>query len=280
MAASVESASLAGQSQQADKGESKPLTYLRQVLALMLDPGLLARSGAGCYPADVVAMAKRLLAEFPGASLGSYTHTGGQFAVRQLCADFLARRDGGASQVDDVMVTCGSAEAVRLLLEGFGRRQLKPAAALIPAPGRPMYAAFAHQVGVLPVPYRLTAPLTAGWQLAETELEAAYRSAVEAGGEPRILVLLNPGRPTGQLLTAASLQLAADFARRRRLFVISDETLQFAQFDNEQQFVKFRRLVLEQQAARPDLPPLEVASVTSLSEASASNARNEFYSND
>lgn len=77
-----------GNPQQLDQ---KPLTFFRQVLSILENPDLLAKSDVLVnqlgYKPDVLERAKRLLAAV--GSVGAYSASNGAPAIRQSIADFL-----------------------------------------------------------------------------------------------------------------------------------------------------------------------------------------------
>jgi len=102
-----------------------PLTFVRQVIALVAAPFLLEDPAiAAKFPADAIARAKEYLADLK--SLGAYTDSRGSCLVRQQVAEFLERRDGLKSRWDHIWLTDGASAAVRLglqlLIRGTGFR--------------------------------------------------------------------------------------------------------------------------------------------------------------
>lgn len=108
----------------------RPLTFARQVLALLMHPGLLEfasarkpwwrklfappRSVPPLFPADVVTRAR----EYSGAvpSIGAYSESQGVALVRRDVAAFIAARDGYAAHADDIFLTDGASDGVKTIL--------------------------------------------------------------------------------------------------------------------------------------------------------------------
>jgi alanine transaminase len=61
-----------------------------------------------------------------------------------------------------------------------------------------------------------------GWGLDIDELERALEEA-RPHCEPRAIVVINPGNPTGQVLPKANIEDIIRFAHRRRLYMLADE---------------------------------------------------------
>ena len=83
--------------------EQKPLTYLRQVLALCQYPDLIER-GADLFPADVRDTARRIL-EGTRYGLGAYSDSKGVRFVRDAVAAFISERDGIEADPEAVYLT-------------------------------------------------------------------------------------------------------------------------------------------------------------------------------
>ncbi len=100
--------------------EQKPLTYLRQVLAVCQYPDLIQR-GAGLFPSDVLETAGRIL-KGTGHGLGAYSDSKGVRFVREAVADFIRERDGFDADPESIFLTDGASKgvqtALRILISG------------------------------------------------------------------------------------------------------------------------------------------------------------------
>ncbi len=112
-------------------------------------------------------------------------------------------------------------------------------AVLVPSP---MYAAFLNDCGVKAGAHVVPCPMdTPQWTAAAAAqqaqhptslprhklsvecLQAGYDAAVACGSRPRMLILVNPGNPTGGCFTPLELKGAVNWARERSLHVVVDE---------------------------------------------------------
>ena len=97
--------------------EQQPLTFIRDVLSLVLNPSLQFRLH---FPYDVLQRAKYYLSSIP--SMGAYTESQGMLAVRQDISKFLEQRDHGyPSNPNDIFLTNGASDGVRLCMQTFLR---------------------------------------------------------------------------------------------------------------------------------------------------------------
>ena len=91
---------------------------------------------------------------------------------------------------------------------------------LIPVPQYPLYASTVELLGGSYSPYYLKE--NREWQVDEEELERSINSAHRKGNFVRAIVVVNPGNPTGSLLSETSLQQIIRFANKHKLLIIAD----------------------------------------------------------
>lgn len=60
------------------------------------------------------------------------------------------------------------------------------------------------------------------WSLDVNELERAYKSALDRC-EPRAICIINPGNPTGQVLSLENMKKIIKWAYEKKLFILADE---------------------------------------------------------
>lgn len=90
----------------------QPLTFVRQVLAILEYPALLDKTHL--FPADVVKRAKGILNII--GSTGAYSHSQGIPAVRDAVARFIGKRDGFPTTQRQIFLTNGASDAVSRIL--------------------------------------------------------------------------------------------------------------------------------------------------------------------
>lgn len=82
----------------------QPLTFLRQVLALVALPSLLDDPK---FPNDAKKRARDILAGCRGSSVGSYTDSYGIEIIRKHVAQYIERRDGIPSDWQNIIISAG-----------------------------------------------------------------------------------------------------------------------------------------------------------------------------
>merc|ERR1740128_1479987 len=95
-----------------------------------------------------------------------------------------------------------------------------------------------------------------GWAMDVAELERSY-TAASATCNIKALVIINPGNPTGQVLTKENIQQIVRFAAEKKLFIFADEVYQHNVYAEGSAFHSFRKVMFEMGAP---FSSLEVAS--------------------
>ena len=62
------------------------------------------------------------------------------------------------------------------------------------------------------------------WALDISELERSYQEAKNRC-DIRVIVIINPGNPTGQVLTKKNIEEIIKFAHKHHLFIMADEVV-------------------------------------------------------
>jgi aspartate/methionine/tyrosine aminotransferase len=200
----------------------KPITFIRQVLSLVEYPGLLNRPEAvKGYPRDIVERARLILRKHPHGT-GAYTQSPGMPFVRQAVAEFIARRDGIPTRKDHIILTDGASKGAQAVLMAMIREPRD--GVLIPIPQYPLYSATITLYGGSQIGYLLDEE--SGWQLNEEILTRSIEKAKTEGVRPVAMVVINPGNPTGGVLSEDNIRMIIGFARRHHLAIVADEVYQ------------------------------------------------------
>jgi len=218
------------------KLKQKPLTFMREVCALMEYPELIEKAPNAFAP-DAIARAKRLLDT--GFLTGTYSHSKGHYIIRQDIADFIAARDGFPCDPETIYCTDGASAGVRHMLSLL-IRQDKKIGVMTPSPQYPLYASLLALNNGVQVGYALDEEN--GWSLKLSELERAYDEAAAKDVECRGLVIINPNNPTGNVLSVEVMQDIIRFCIKRRLVLFADEVYQENLYDDGAKFISFRKV--------------------------------------
>jgi aspartate/methionine/tyrosine aminotransferase len=219
----------------------KPLSYIRQVLALCEYPALLDSPSVGSlFPADVVERAKRVL-EGTKYGLGAYSESKGVKTIRDAVAVFISERDGIDADPESIFLGDGASKTVQLAL-----RTLISSPAdgiMVPIPQYPLYSATITLYGGKQVPYFLDEDHD--WRVSRELLDKAFIDAVRKGIKVKAICVLNPGNPTGAVLDHENIGMIIDFARSHDLSILTDEVYQEDVYITDFRFYSFAKVMSE-----------------------------------
>ena len=221
--------------------KQRPLTYIRQMLSLLEYPELLQDPAVlKLYAADIVERARRFLSLHPPGT-GAYTQSPGIPFIRQAVADFVAARDGIPARKEWVILTDGASKGVQAALLALLRSPED--GVMIPVPQYPLYSASISLFGGKQIGYLLDEE--EGWQLSEDVLTESLERAKSDGVNPVAIVVINPGNPTGGVLSVENIRMVVRFAAAHRLAIIADEVYQENIYGEDLRFVSFARVMHE-----------------------------------
>ncbi|XP_026734189.1 alanine aminotransferase 1-like [Trichoplusia ni] len=198
----------------------KPFTFIRQVLALAACPEM----ASAAVPEDVQQRVREILEDCTQGSVGAYSPSGGLALVRRRVAEFLAARDGVPASADDIHLGSGASDVIKAVLTMFAEQvDGKPSAVMIPVPQYPLFSGTLSELGLVRADYQLDEERA--WALQPSELERAHAAASQHA-RVRAIVVINPGNPTGQVLTRENIEEVIKFAYQHDLFIMADEVYQ------------------------------------------------------
>eukprot|EP01062_Namystynia_karyoxenos_P077520 TRINITY_DN7827_c3_g1_i2.p1 TRINITY_DN7827_c3_g1~~TRINITY_DN7827_c3_g1_i2.p1 ORF type:complete len:555 (+),score=185.85 TRINITY_DN7827_c3_g1_i2:100-1665(+) len=242
----------------------KPITYNRQVMALVDCPTLIDTAHLAGVPRDVVQRARNIVKMIGHPhKTGAYSHSKGLGFIRESIARFLERRDGVPADPEHIYLTDGASSGVKMVLSTMTKHEY--CSFLIPMPQYPLYSATLAMLEAKPAPYYLNE--RSGWSIDLPELERAYKQSRDDGHSVRAIVVINPGNPTGQLLTVDSMIAVCRFARDHGLMVLADEVYQQNVYCVDpatgapKQFTSFKKVI----ATTPDISSVPLVSFHSTS---------------
>ena len=143
--------------------------------------------------------------------------------LRETAAGAVAARTGGAVAVEQVVVTAGAVLGVFAALAALVPRGGR---VLIPDPGWGCYVGQCVALGLEPVRYQLDRE--AGY---EPDLEALDSLAGKCGA--CLLVINNPGNPTGAVWRRDVVEGCVELGRRRGMWVLADEVYDELTYDRD-----------------------------------------------
>lgn len=89
----------------------KPITFLRQVLAIAILPELL---NDPAYPEDAKGRARMILKNCNGGNVGSYSASPGIEIIRRHVAEYIQDRDGFPSDYNNIILSNGTSDGIKV----------------------------------------------------------------------------------------------------------------------------------------------------------------------
>mmetsp|Transcript_13433 Transcript_13433/g.15606 ORF Transcript_13433/g.15606 Transcript_13433/m.15606 type:complete len:536 (+) Transcript_13433:92-1699(+) len=241
----------------------KPITFTRQVLSLVMNPELLTEESiVNAYPADAISRAQKYL-DFV-KSVGAYSASNGVAIVRDEVSEFLKNRDSVKVNPNDIFLTSGASEAVEMLMRVLIRSNND--AVLTPIPQYPLYSALTTVLDGYFAGYYMGDETK--WELNMAEVKKALFDARNLGKTVRAMVVINPGNPTGSVLSIENMKEIINFCVEEKLLLLADEVYQRNIYTGKSPFISFRRVANQMGTLSDDgtlLKPLQLASFHSTS---------------
>jgi len=158
-----------------------------------------------------------------------------------------------------VYLTNGASEGIRIMMSMIVRDHND--GILVPIPQYPLYSALVTLNKAHLLPYLLDEDKN--WGLDPVSLQSQIEIARSKGVCPRALVVINPGNPTGQVMTTADLQMIIKICYENDILILSDEVYQTNVYKEGSVFVSMRKVLHEMGA--PYAKSVELVSFNSIS---------------
>jgi aspartate/methionine/tyrosine aminotransferase len=211
------------------------------------------------FPADAIRRAKEIKIGLGGHGNGAYSHSKGVKSLRVDVANFLDKRDGIPADPEDIFLTNGASAGIVMLLNSLIANE--NCGVMIPIPQYPIYSATIDQFKGQKVGYYLNEEND--WELNMEELERSLKEALDQGITVTSFVLINPGNPTGAVLSRENLHDIVRFCAKHDLVLLADEVYQENVYDENAEFVSCKRAAYEMGLLQDDA--LELVSFHSTS---------------
>ncbi|KII69784.1 Alanine aminotransferase 2 [Thelohanellus kitauei] len=218
----------------------KPITFGRQILSACAYPELLNHN---IFPSDVVDRTKLLLKSFNN-SIGCYSESSGSEFVRNSVTKYIQKRDGYPADPNNIFITNGASSAIKMILYSLIKAYDNNimTGIMVPVPQYPLYSASLSEFNGKLIPYYLNE--ADNWSLSKSEIERAITDGFTFS-KPKALVVINPGNPTGQVLSYQNMVEIVKFCHKYKLVLLADEVYQHNVYDKDSKFFSFKKVVLD-----------------------------------
>lgn len=113
---------------------------------------------------------------------------------------------------------------------------------MVPIPQYPLYSATITEFDMEQIGYYLDE--SNNWGLDIDELQRSVDEAKKTSA-PRAIVIINPGNPTGQVLSRENIEAVIKFAYKENLFIFADEVYQDNIYCPKSCFHSFKKVIME-----------------------------------
>lgn len=220
----------------------KPMTYVREVLSLLEFPNLLKQDITTLFHSDSIERAKSILKALP-EGVGAYSASAGVEFARVAVAEFIRKRDNTPADSDRIILTDGASKAAQSVITAIIKNPTD--GLMLPVPQYPMYSATLTLVGGQSIGYYLDE--ANHWQLNEESLLDSYNTAKMNKLNPVAITVINPGNPTGAVLSYDNIKMIINFARKHNLSILADEVYQENIYSKTAKFHSFAKVMHEMQ---------------------------------
>lgn len=221
--------------------KQKPLSYIRQIISILEFPEMLNNPDTvKSFPKDIIEKAKSMLHNLPHGT-GAYTQSAGIPFIRQAIAEFITKRDGIQTDEEHIILTDGASKGVQSVIMALLKD--KNDGFMIPIPQYPLYSATIALYGGKQIGYFLDE--NNSWQLSEEIITKSIEGAKTKGTNPVAIVVINPGNPTGAVLSYSNIVMIINFAKKHNLSILADEVYQENVYEKGLAFHSFAKVMHE-----------------------------------
>ena len=151
-----------------------------------------------------------------------YSPSAGIMPLRQTIAEYISRTRGISAKPENVVVTPGAKPIIFYTILAC----VNPGDEVIyPNPGFPIYESVINFVGAKAIPAPLLESRQFRFDLDDLRAKITDRT--------KLIILNSPHNPTGGMLSKEDLEVVAEIARERDIWVLSDEVYSRMVFDGE-----------------------------------------------
>ena len=172
-------------------------------------------------------------------NLESYTYYKGLNIVRENVAKFITNRDNCESLKEDILLSNGASGGIKMVLQSL--LEERKDSVLTPIPQYPLYSATITLLGSTLAGYLLDEENN--WRINIESLKDVYKKYYDSGHRLKALVVINPGNPTGNILSEKNIEDIIKFCYENKLVILADEVYQNNIYSKTKQFHSFKKVL-------------------------------------
>ena len=173
------------------------------------------------------------------SNLDNYTDFGGMFHIRQNVANFISKRDDCQTFKEDILLSNGASGGIKNILQILLTQPND--AILAPIPQYPLYSACIELLGSKLVGYYLDE--SKQWSVDINNLQEEYKINLDKGSNFKAMVIINPGNPTGNILSEENIREIIKFCNDNNLIILADEVYQNNIYSENKEFHSFKKVM-------------------------------------
>jgi alanine transaminase len=219
-----------------------PITFPREVLSYLytgIAPEVTPHSTPNSYEYtnDVKNRAESYKKELK--NIESYTYYKGLNIVRQNIANYIIKRDDCETFKEDILLTNGASGGIKIVLQAL--LEEKKDTVLVPIPQYPLYSASIMLLGSTLAGYELDE--NDNWSVDIKSLDKVYKEHHDSGHRLKAMVIINPGNPTGNILSEQNIEDIIKFCYENKLVILADEVYQNNIYSKTKKFHSFKKVL-------------------------------------
>lgn len=172
-------------------------------------------------------------------NIESYTYYKGLNVVRENVAKFIQNRDNCETDKNNIFLSNGASGGIKIALQAL--LEDKKDTVLCPIPQYPLYSAVIELLGSTLAGYYLNED--DAWGVDIKNLEDVYKKYYDSGHRLKALVVINPGNPTGNILSEKNIEDIIKFCYEHKLVILADEVYQNNIYSTTKQFHSFKKVL-------------------------------------
>lgn len=209
-----------------------PISFPREVLG-----ALYSNTASEIYYKDAMNRVESYRSELK--NIESYTYYKGLNIVRQNVAKFISDRDNCETLKENIFLSNGASGGIKVILQALLEDEKDTV--LAPIPQYPLYSACIQLLGSTLAGYHLDEDKA--WGVDIEELNGVYKKYYDSGHRLKCLVVINPGNPTGNILSEENIEEIIKFCYEHNLVILADEVYQNNIYSEKKKFHSFKKVL-------------------------------------
>lgn len=209
-----------------------PISFPREVLGC-----LYSDAASELYGQDAINRANTYRGELK--NIENYTYYKGLNIVRDNVAKFITKRDDCPTTKENIFLSNGASGGIKVVMQSL--LQDPKDTVLTPIPQYPLYSATIQLLGATLAGYYLDEDNQ--WQVDIKDVQRVYKDYFDTGHRLKAMVVINPGNPTGNILSEKNIEDIIKFCYEHNMVILADEVYQNNIYSSTKKFHSFKKVL-------------------------------------